>query len=150
MIFAKLGQFVSCDTVGEIESLQAELVLYLQSVCLSLPLQPVDMEQLVRPNTIIYSSSLTKGGEIRKSSILEIKVLLKKEEFIHLFTDLVSSFRVPDDLTQDMEKFVCALYGNQWLSSVNEMCYKMFVQNFDNKKIIYFSLLTPSQTWNVI
>ena len=56
MIFAKLGQFVSCDTVGEIESLQAELVLYLQSVCLSLPLQPVDMEQLLRPNTIIYSS----------------------------------------------------------------------------------------------
>ena len=56
MIFAKLGQFVSCDTVGEIESLQAELVLYLQSVCLSLPFQPVDMEQLLRPNTIIYSS----------------------------------------------------------------------------------------------
>ena len=76
--------------------------------------------------------------------------MLKKEEFIHLFTDLVSSFRVPDDITQDMEKFVCALYGNQWLSSVNEMCYKMYVQNFDNKKIIYFSLLPPSQTWNFI
>ena len=39
MIFAKLGQFVSCDTVGEIKTVQAELVLYLQSVCLSLPLQ---------------------------------------------------------------------------------------------------------------
>ena len=65
----------------------------------------------------------------------------KKEEFIHLFTDLVSSFRVPDDITQGLEKFVCALYGNQWLSSVNEMCYKMFVQNFDNKMIVYPSLL---------
>ena len=39
MIFAKLGQFASCDTVGEIETVQAELVLYFQSVCLSLPLQ---------------------------------------------------------------------------------------------------------------
>ena len=58
--------------------------------------------------------------------------MLKKEEFIHLFTDLVSNFRVPDDITQDIEKFVCALYGNQWLSSVNEMCYKMFVQKKDN------------------
>ena len=57
-----------------------------------------------------------------------------EEEFIHLFTDLVSSFQVPDDIIQDIEKFVCALYGNQWLSSVNEMCYKMFVQNFENIK----------------
>ena len=53
---------------------------------------------------------------------------------IHLFTDLVSSFRVPDDITQDIENIVCVLYGNQWLSSVNEMCYEMFVQNFDKKK----------------
>ena len=35
-------------------------------------------------------------------------------------------------------------------SSVNEMCYKVFVQNFDNKKIIYLSLLPPSETWNSI
>ena len=41
MIFAKLGQFVSCDTVGKIETVQAKLVLYLQSAYLSLPLQPV-------------------------------------------------------------------------------------------------------------
>ena len=75
--------------------------------------------------------------------------MLKKEEFIHLFTYLVSSFRVFDDITQGLEKFVCALYGNQWLSSLNEMCSKMFVQNFDNKKIIFFSLLPPSPTWEL-
>ena len=64
MIFSKLGQFVSCDTVGEIETVQAELILYLQSVCLSLPLQPAapgnkvsnfpfmyDIEQFLRSNT---------------------------------------------------------------------------------------------------
>ena len=69
MIFAKLGQFVSCDTVDKIETVQAELVLCLQSVCLSLPLQPAasgnevsnllfmyDMEQLLRSNMIIKSS----------------------------------------------------------------------------------------------
>ena len=51
------------------ETVQAELVLYLQSVCLSLPLQPAapgnevsnllfmyDMEQLLRSNKIIYSN----------------------------------------------------------------------------------------------
>ena len=69
MIFAKLRQFVSCDTVGEIETVQAELVLYLQSVCLSLSLQPTapgievsnllfmyDIEQFLESNMIIYSS----------------------------------------------------------------------------------------------
>ena len=69
MIFTKLEQFVSCDTVGEIETVQAELVLYLQAVCLSLPLQPAapgnkvsnflfmyNIEQLLRSNMIIYSS----------------------------------------------------------------------------------------------
>ena len=69
MIFAKLGQFVSCNTVGEIETNQAELVLYLQSVCLSLPLQPTapgnevsnllfmyDIEKFLGSNMIIYSS----------------------------------------------------------------------------------------------
>ena len=69
MIYAKLGQFVSCDTVGEIETVQTELVLYLQLVCLSLPLQPAapgnevsnfpfmyDIEQLLGSNMIINSS----------------------------------------------------------------------------------------------
>ena len=58
---------------------------------------------------------------VRLGKVTFWKALLKKEEFIHLFTDLVSSFRVPDDITQGLEKFVPALYGNQWLSSVNEM-----------------------------
>ena len=73
MIFAKLGQFVSCDTVGEIETVQAELILYLQSVCLSLPLQPAgpgndvsnllfmyDIEQLLRSNMIKYLANWLK------------------------------------------------------------------------------------------
>ena len=67
MTFAKLGQFVSGDTVDEIETVQAELVLYLQSVCLSFPLQPAapgnevrnllfmyDIEQFLRSNMIKY------------------------------------------------------------------------------------------------
>ena len=101
MIFAKLEQFVSCDTVGEIETVQAELVMYLQSVCLSLPRQPA-----------------APGNKV--SNLL----------FMY-----------------DMEQL---LYGNLWLSSLNEMCCKMFVQNFDNKKIIYLSLLPPIQTWDFI
>ena len=69
MIFAKLGQFVSCDTVGEIETVQAEWsCIFNQCMSLSLPLQPAtpgnevstflfmyDIEQLLGSNMIIYS-----------------------------------------------------------------------------------------------
>ena len=40
MIFAKLRRSISYDTVSEIETVQTELVLYLQSMGLSLALQP--------------------------------------------------------------------------------------------------------------
>ena len=69
MVFAKLRQSISYDTVSEIETVQTELVLYLQSMALSFPLQPAapgnevsnrlfmyDMEQLFRLDTIVYSS----------------------------------------------------------------------------------------------
>ena len=60
---------------------------------------------------------------VRQGKVAFWKALVKKEEFIHLFSDLVSSFRVSNDITQGLEKFLCALYGNQWLSSVDKMCY---------------------------
>ena len=69
MIFAKLGQFVRVMQLVRLNTVQAELVLYLQSVCLSLPLQPAapvnevsnflfmyDIEQFLRSNMIINSS----------------------------------------------------------------------------------------------
>ena len=40
MMFANLRHSISYDTVSEVETVQAELVLYLQSMGLSLPLQP--------------------------------------------------------------------------------------------------------------
>ena len=69
MIFAKLEHSISYDTVGEIETVRAELTLNRQSMGLRLPLQPAapgnevsnllfmyDMEQLLRLDTIIHSS----------------------------------------------------------------------------------------------
>ena len=59
----------------------------------------------------------------------------------------MSSFWVPEDSTQGLEKFLCALYGNQRFSSVNEMCYKMLVQKCENKKkLTDLNLSPPYQT----
>ena len=75
MIFAKSGHSMSYDTVSDIETVQTELGLNLQSIGLMFPLRPAalenevskllfmyDMEQQLRFGVIMYSSKRTKGG----------------------------------------------------------------------------------------
>ena len=89
-----------------------------------------------------YISSFFRIGKVAVR-----KAMLKKDEFINLFAYLGSSFQIPEDSMKGLEKFVCALYRNQRISSVNEMCYNIFVQKFEKeKKIIDLSLLPPCQT----
>eukprot|EP00794_Sanderia_malayensis_P001349 gene1349-biopygen1081 len=70
------------------------------------------------------------------------KAMLLEAEFIRLFSVLGSSSQVSDDLANGLEKFVCVLYGNKRISSVNLLRHKLFVQMFEReKKIIDLSLL---------
>lgn len=75
------------------------------------------------------------------------KAMLKRQEYIRLFAELGSSPQVPDHISQGLEKFVCALYGNQTMSSANKLRHKIFLQKFDKeKKVIDLSLLPPCET----
>ena len=49
----------------------------------------------------------------RKGKVAFWKAMLKRQEFIRLFAELGSSPQVPDHISQGLERFVCALYGNQ-------------------------------------
>lgn len=75
------------------------------------------------------------------------KAMLKSQEFISFFAELGSSLQVPDHLSEGLERFVCALYGNKVMSSVNKLRHKMFVQKFTKeKKVVDLSLLPPCAT----
>ncbi len=72
------------------------------------------------------------------------KAMSSEEEFVRLFTRLGSSSQVSDHLVDGLEKFVCVLYRNKRVSSVNLLRHKLFVQKFEReKKIIDLSLLPP-------
>lgn len=72
------------------------------------------------------------------------RTMSKKVEFVSLFTELGSSSQVSDNLFNGFEKFVCVLYGNQRISSVNQLRHKLFMQKFEReKKVVDLSLLPP-------
>ena len=80
-----------------------------------------------------------------KEKVAFWKAMLKRQEFIRLFIELGNSPQVPDHIFLGLERFVCALYGDQ-RTSVNELRNKIFLQNFEReKKIIDLSLLPPCQ-----
>jgi hypothetical protein len=75
------------------------------------------------------------------------KTMLKRQEYIRLFAELGNSPQVPDPISQDLESFVCALYGSHTMSSVNKLRHKIFLQRFEKeKKVIDISLLPPCET----
>ena len=86
-----------------------------------------------------YASSFFKKGKLATW-----KVMLKSQEFIRLFAELGTTPQVPDHISQGLERFVCALYGNHRVSSVNALQNKIFLQKFEKEKIIIdLSLLPP-------
>lgn len=83
----------------------------------------------------------------RKGKMAVWKAMVKSQEFISFFAELGSSLQVPDHLSEGLERFVCALYGNKVMSSVNKLRHKMFVQKFTKeKKFVDLSLLPPCAT----
>ena len=61
-----------------------------------------------------YVSSFFKKGKVAAW-----KAMVKRQEFICLFEELGTSPQVPDHISQSLERFVCALYGNHRVSSVS-------------------------------
>ncbi len=80
----------------------------------------------------------------RKGKSLCWKALLKKREFVEVFGKLGMENEVTESLLEELQKFVCCLYGYPRLSNVNDVRKAMFWEKFDKKKkIVDLSLLPP-------
>ena len=54
--------------------------------------------------------------------------------------------QVPEHVSQGLERFVCSLYGNHKVTSVNNLRNNIFLQKFEKEnKIIDLSLLPPCE-----
>ena len=52
--------------------------------------------------------------------------MLESEDFCSAFMALGSDWEVPDHILPDVEKFVCALYGQKYFASVNAASCNLF------------------------
>ena len=72
--------------------------------------------------------------------------MVKNAEYVNLFANLGTTLHVSEEVEAHLERFVCAIYGNERIQSVNDMRTKMFLQKFESeKKITDLSLLPPCQ-----
>ena len=70
--------------------------------------------------------------------------MLQRSEFIKMCAALGSRAHASDDLIQELENFVCVLYGDQRIGSVDELRYRMFMHKFEKEgKVFDLSLLPP-------
>ena len=83
----------------------------------------------------------------RKGKIAFWRQMTKKTDYVNLFANLGTTLQVPEEVEKGLEKFVCAIYGNERMQAVNDVRKKMFLQKFENeKKITDLSLLPPCQS----
>ena len=68
-------------------------------------------------------------------------------EFLMAFSEIGLQMRAPESLVNSLERFVCWLYGEKHLTSVNKLRKKMFWKNYSQEnRITDLSLLPPCQS----
>ena len=70
----------------------------------------------------------------RKGKIAFWRQMIKKTDYVNLFANLGTTLQVPEEVEKGLEKFVCAIYGNERMQAVNDVRKKMFLQKFENEK----------------
>ena len=82
----------------------------------------------------------------RKRKIAFWRGMVKKDEYVNLFVNLGTTLHVSEEIDECLEKFVCAIYGNERMQSVKDVRKEIFSQKFESeKKITDLTLLPPIQ-----
>ena len=84
---------------------------------------------------------------LRKGKQVCWKLIKDSAEFLQIFGELGSQDSVSESTATGLEKFVCSLYGEKRLSSVNRVRKIIFWRSYSrDNKVIDLSLLPPCQT----
>ena len=72
--------------------------------------------------------------------------MVKTAEYVDLFPILETTLHVSEEVKERLERFICAIYGNERMQSVNDVMKKNFLQRFESdKKKTKLNLLPPCQ-----
>ena len=75
-----------------------------------------------------FTSSLMRKGKVRPLTVLENNPM-----FIEAFSQIGEHIDLPQNLVEELQAFVCAIYGRPILKSVNEARFVVFQQSFAPK-----------------
>ena len=79
----------------------------------------------------------------RKGKVTSWKKMFKKADYVAAFSSLGSTYVVHTEVTQGIEKYVCALYSRSKLHSVNEARSLMFWDKYNKEKIFVELCMLP-------
>ena len=104
---------------------------------------PVDQRKAI-VGLHAFSGNDYLSSFFRKGKTTCFKKMLAKPEYISAFTSLGGAKLLDAQVTQDIERYVCSLYGRGKLESVNEARSSIFWDKYNkDKKIVELSMLPP-------
>ena len=69
----------------------------------------------------------------RKGQVAVWKAMLKRQEFFYIFAEPGTTTQVPEHVSQGLERFVCSLYGNHRVTSVNKLQNDIFLPKLEKE-----------------
>eukprot|EP00794_Sanderia_malayensis_P020850 gene20850-biopygen15376 len=94
-----------------------------------------------------FSGNDYVSSMLRKGKQLCWKHIKDSDIFLEVFSSLGTQMELDHHQLQELEKFVCVIFGEARLDSVNDARKKIFWERFENKKkIVDLSLLPPCQS----
>ncbi|MES9950704.1 MAG: hypothetical protein ABW118_17235 [Candidatus Thiodiazotropha sp.] len=87
----------------------------------------------ILPALHCFTGCDTVSSFVRRGKITPLKALQKYPDFIQVFECLGKDANSSDTLIDDLERFVCRMYGKPGYSSVNKLRYDSFSKSYQGK-----------------
>ena len=70
---------------------------------------------------------------VMKGKVKPFKLLIKNPKFNNVFQRMGSSTEVGDDVHEDIQKFVCSMYGKPTYTNTDKVCHDIFKSRYEPK-----------------
>ena len=84
----------------------------------------------VLPALHSFTGCDTTSAFVRRGKVAPLKVLEKRRNFLPTFHSLGQTIEVQETIINELEQFVCCMYGKPKCTSVNKLCYDLFIQKY--------------------
>ena len=84
----------------------------------------------VLPALHSFTGCDTTSAFVRHGKVAPLKVLEKRRNFLSTFHSLGQTIEAQETIINELEQFVCCMYGKPKYTSVNKLRYDLFIQKY--------------------